>query len=131
VAVIHTGGATLAGRLEPGLALRISAVLVVVGVAAAGVVDRPWAWAVTLAVAGMGVGLGETGSIGVLLRAVPAERSVTAMVVWSQIGIVGYLIGPLAGGAVAEVAGFAWVGLVPLAAALLLVALAVRTARVS
>jgi MFS family permease len=131
VAVIHAGGATLAGRLEPGLALRISAVLVVVGVAAAGVVDRPWAWAVTLAVAGIGVGLGETGSIGVLLRAVPAERSVTAMVVWSQIGIVGYLIGPLAGGAVAEVAGFAWVGLVPLAAALLLVALAVRTARVS
>jgi MFS family permease len=84
---------------------------------------------VALAVAGVGVGLGETGSIGLLLEAVPAERSVTAMVVWSQVGIVGYLVGPLAGGAVAELAGFAWVGVVPLAAAAALIALVVRTGR--
>jgi MFS family permease len=129
VAVIHAAGATLAGRLEPGLALRLSAALVVAGVAAAGMVDRPWAWFLALSVAGVGVGFGETASIGVLLRAVPSERSVTAMVVWSQIGIVGYLVGPLAGGAVAELTGFAWVGVVPLAAAVVLLVFDVRTVR--
>ena len=46
------------------------------------------------------------------------------MIVWSQIGIVGYLIGPLAGGAVAEGLSFAWIGIVPLAAAVGLAALA-------
>ena len=40
------------------------------------------------------------------------------MIVWSQIGIAGYLIGPLAGGAVAQGLSFAWIGLVPLAAAI-------------
>jgi MFS family permease len=129
VAAIHAGGAALAARVAPALAVRISAALVVAGVGAAGVVDGPWAWVVALAVAGVGVGLGETGSIGLLLEAVPAERSVTAMVVWSQVGIVGYLVGPLAGGAVAELAGFAWVGVVPLAAAAALIALVVRTGR--
>lgn len=129
VAVIHAGGATLAGRLRPRVAVRLSAVIVVAGIAAAGIADRPVVWFVALAVAGIGVGLGETGSIGVLLDAVPAERSVTAMVVWSQIGIVGYLVGPLAGGAVAELAGFAWVGLVPLAGAVVLLATLVRGGR--
>ena len=46
------------------------------------------------------------------------------MIVWSQIGIVGYLIGPLAGGAVAEGLSFAWIGIVPLAAAVGLAAVA-------
>jgi hypothetical protein len=53
-----------------------------------------------------------------LITAVPVERIVTAMVVWSQVGIIGYLLGPLAGGIVAEEPGFAYVGLVPAAAGL-------------
>ena len=52
--------------------------------------------------------------MGILLDAVSPERIVTAMVVWSQVGIVGYLLGPLAGGAVAQGLGFAALGLVPL-----------------
>jgi len=60
---------------------------------------------------------GYTGSAGVLLEAVGTERIVTAMVVWSQAGIVGYLLGPLAGGAVAQGMGFAAIDLVPAAAA--------------
>jgi len=40
------------------------------------------------------------------------------MIVYSQIAIAGYLIGPLAGGGVAEGLSFAWIGLVPLAAAI-------------
>ena len=45
---------------------------------------------------------GLPGSLGLLVKAVPIDRIVTAMVVWSQIGIVGYLLGPLAGGIAAE-----------------------------
>ena len=42
------------------------------------------------------------------------------MIVWSQIGITGYLVGPVAADAVADRLGFAALGLVPLGAALLL-----------
>jgi MFS family permease len=38
------------------------------------------------------------------------------MVVWSQVGIVGYLLGPLLGGAVAEHFGYGAIGLLPAAA---------------
>lgn len=123
VAVIHAAGATLAARFPPRRALGLSALLVVAGVAVAGASDTALAWFASLAVAGVGVGFGETGSVGILLGSVPAERGVTAMVVWSQVGIVGYLAGPLAGGLVAETLGFAWIGLVPLASAVVLVAL--------
>jgi MFS family permease len=58
-----------------------------------------------------------------LIEAVPVERIVTAMVVWSQVGIIGYLLGPLAGGIVAEAAGYALVGAVPAAAGILVVVL--------
>ncbi len=59
-------------------------------------------WVIALLLAAVGIGLGNTGSLGLLVEAVPVERIVTAMVVWSQIGIIGYLLGPLAGGIVAE-----------------------------
>ena len=75
-------------------------------------------WVVALALAAVGIGLANTGSLGLLVQAVPVERIVTAMVVWSQVGIIGYLLGPLAGGAIAEGLGYSFVGLVPAAAAL-------------
>ena len=68
--------------------------------------------------AAVGIGLGNTGSLGLLIEAVPVERIVTAMVVWSQVGIIGYLLGPLVGGLVAERMGFAFVGWCPPAAGL-------------
>jgi hypothetical protein len=46
---------------------------------------------------------------------------------WSQIGILGYVAGPLTGGAVSQAFGFAWLGLVPLAAAALVAAGWVRS----
>jgi MFS family permease len=73
--------------------------------------------------ASLGIGLGNTGSLGLLVDAVPVDRIVTAMVVWSQIGILGYLLGPLTGGIVAEGPGYGYVWLVPAAAALLVLAL--------
>ena len=66
---------------------------------------------------GVGFGLADTGSVGLLLESVETERIVTAMIVWSQVGIAGYLVGPVAGGAVAETLSFDWIGIVPLAAA--------------
>ena len=55
-----------------------------------------------LTLAAVGIGIGNTGSLGLLVEAVTVERIVSAMVVWSQIGIVGYLLGPLIGGSVAR-----------------------------
>jgi hypothetical protein len=70
----------------------------------------------------VGLGLGQTGALGILLDAVTTDRIVTAMVVWSQVGIVEYLVGPLAGGALVELAGYWAVRLLPLTAALIVVA---------
>jgi MFS family permease len=117
--------ATAAARFAPRRALAVSLVCVVIGIGLAGASDAVQVWIVALVVAGIGIGAGNTGAIGVLLETVSSERIVTAMVVWSQIGIAGYLAGPLAGGALAQTLGFWAVGLVPLAGAvLLLVALA-------
>ena len=50
------------------------------------------------------------------------------MVVWSQIGILGYLLGPLTGGIVADSLGDAFIGAVPAAAGGVVVFL-LRTSR--
>ena len=95
-------GGPAAGRPRPPSAARASAALVVGGVAAAGATGTVAAWLLALAVADVGIGLAEVGSMGMLLEAVAPERSVTAMVVWSQLGIAGYLVGPVAGGTVVD-----------------------------
>jgi MFS family permease len=122
--------AVVAGRMAPRRALAVSVALVPAGVAVAGVAGTVPLFVVGLALAGAGIGIGETGATGVLLEAVAPERIVTAMVLWSQLGIVGYLAGPAVGGAVAEALGFRAVVLVPLAAAVPLLA-AFRRARYS
>jgi hypothetical protein len=66
------------------------------------------------------IGLGNTGSAGVVLASVRPECIVTALVVWSQ--IVGYLLGPPIAGGVTQALGFSALGLVPAAAAMALVA---------
>jgi len=118
--------ATAAARFAPRRALAVSLVCVVIGIGLAGVSDAVPVWIFALVVAGVGIGAGNTGSIGVLLETVSSERIVTAMVVWSQIGIAGYLAGPLAGGALAESLGFSAVGLVPLAGAVVLLVALLR-----
>jgi DHA2 family methylenomycin A resistance protein-like MFS transporter len=100
----------------------VGGVLVTAGVALVGVAGTVPLFVAGLAMAGVGVGLAETGATGVLLETVAAERIVTAMVLWSQLAIVGYLAGPVAGGAVAQAFGFGAVGLVPLAVAAALLA---------
>jgi hypothetical protein len=72
--------------------------------------------------AGVGLGTGEAGSLGVFLEAIGVERIVLAMVIWSQIWAIGYLAGPAAGGGIAEAFGFGALGLVPATAALLVLA---------
>jgi MFS family permease len=80
-------------------------------------------WMLALLLAAVGIGIGSTGSLGVLVESINVKRIVSAMVVWSQIGIIGYLLGPLAGGLVAEGAGYAFMGVVPAAAGLLVIVL--------
>ncbi len=122
LALLLAVSAVVAGRVAPRRAVAVSVVLVPAGVALAGVAGTLPLFVVGLALAGIGIGIGETGSTGVLLEEVAAERIVTAMVLWSQLGIVGYLAGPVVGGAVAEAFGFQAVGLVPLAVAVALLA---------
>jgi MFS family permease len=117
LALLVAAAAVAAGHASPGPVVATGIVMIVAGIGLAGLGGDVWIWIVSLAVAGVGFGLADTGSVGILLETVGTERIVTAMIVWSQIGIAGYLIGPLAGGAVAEGLSFAWIGVVPLAAA--------------
>lgn len=105
--------------------------LAVAGISLAGIATGVPLWLLSVGVAAVGIGLANTGSLGLLVEAVPVERIVTAMVIWSQVGIVCYLLGPLAGGLVADGLGYAFVGLVPAAAGVLAIALLGRSPTVS
>jgi MFS family permease len=129
VSVVVAAAAAIAGRFRPRSVVGVAIVAIVAGIAVSAAADAPLVWILSLAVAGVGVGAGNTGSIGILLDAVPAGRIMTAMIVWSQLGILGYLIGPLSGGAIAEAFGFAALGVVPLAAATGVLAASVWTGR--
>jgi MFS family permease len=124
LAFVLGGGAVVAGQLRPRVVVPTGVVLTVIGIAWVGIADSVPLWMAALVVTGIGFAFAETGSVGILLDAVGTERIVTAMIVWSQIGIAGYLIGPLAGGGVAEGLSFAWIGLVPFIAAVALAVLA-------
>jgi MFS family permease len=121
-ALIGAVCATLAGYLPPRPSLGAATVLLPAGVALAGLTSNAPLWVLAAVVVGIGLGLGESGSLGVLLETVGVERIVVAMVVWSQLWAVGYLVGPAVGGGVAEALGFGAIGLVPVAAALGVVA---------
>jgi MFS family permease len=112
-----------AGGRRPQPLVFAAVLLAVAGITLAGIAVSVPLWLVALFIAAVGIGLGNTGSLGSLVEAVPVERIVTAMVVWSQVGIIGYLLGPLVGGIVAEAAGYEYVGLVPAAAAVVLLVL--------
>jgi MFS family permease len=120
--LLVAASAAASARAEPRFLVLAATALIVSGIALAGIVDVVPLWVVAFGLAGLGAGAGYTGSAGVLLEALGPERIVTALVVWSQLGIVGYLLGPLAGGAVAQGLGFATIGLVPAAAAVLVLA---------
>jgi MFS family permease len=115
--------ATASGGRRPRPLVFGAVVLTVTGISLAGMAANVPLWLLAVLLAAIGVGLGNTGSLGLLVEAVPVERIVTAMVVWSQVGIIGYLLGPLAGGLVAGGIGYAFIGLVPAAAGLVLLVL--------
>jgi MFS family permease len=106
MSVVVAAAAALAARFRPRRALLAATVFVTVGISVVGLAGGIGWWLPALAMAGLGIGLANTGSIGVLLEAVPTDRIVTAMVLWSQVGIVGYLVGPLVGGFMVEAFGY-------------------------
>jgi MFS family permease len=121
-ALVLGASAVAAGRGAPRPMLVLATVVVTLGIALAGLTETvPW-WIAAVVLVGIGLGIGETGALGILLETVGPERIVLAMVVWSQVWAVGYLAGPAAAGAVAESLGFAAIGLVPLVAALIVFA---------
>jgi MFS family permease len=102
-----------AARFAPRTMVVASTILVSIGLGFAGATSLPIQWIASLMVTGVGIGVGTTGSSGVLLETVPSERIVTALIVWSEIGIAGYLVGPLAGGLIAQDRGFVALWIVP------------------
>lgn len=116
LAVVVATSATAAGSRRPRTMVFGSVLLAVAGITVAGAVAEVPLWCLALTLAAVAVGIGSTGSLGLLVEAVDVERIVTAMVVWSQIGIAGYLLGPLAGGTVADELGYAATGAVAAAA---------------
>jgi MFS family permease len=116
--LVVTLSATASGGRRPQPLVFGAVFLAVAGISLAGMAADVPLWLLSILLAAIGIGLANTGSLGLLIEAVPVERIVTAMVIWSQIGIIGYLLGPLAGGLVAGGLGYAPVGLVPAAAGL-------------
>jgi MFS family permease len=125
--LIVAASAAAAGGRRPRPLVFAAVLLAVTGTSLAGMAADVPLWLLALALAAVGIGIANTGSLGLLVEAVPIQRIVTAMVVWSQIGIIGYLLGPLAGGLVADSLGYAYLGTVSAIAGLLVVAL-IRTA---
>jgi MFS family permease len=113
MSLVVAAAAAKATRFAPRTMVVVSTVLVTVGLGFAGATSLPFQWIAALVVAGVGIGAGTTGSTGVLLETVPSERIVTAMIVWSEIGIAGYLAGPLAGGVIAQNLGFGALWVIP------------------
>ncbi len=122
-------GSAAAGHHPPGRMLAAGAAAVTAGLTLAGATTTYLPWAAGLLLIGLGAGAAQTGATGLLLAAVPTGRIVTAMVVWSQLGILGYLAGPAAGGLLAEHLGFAALGLLPAAAVVLIALIAGRKVR--
>jgi len=122
VGALIAAGSAVAGHQPPARMLIVGAIAITVGLTLAGATSTLAPWAAGLLFIGLGAGAAQTGATGLLLAAVPTARIVTAMVVWSQLGILGYLAGPAAGGVLAEHLGYAALGLLP-AAALVLLAL--------
>ena len=120
VAILVGVGAIGAGHTSPRLAMSAGVVLLTVGTEVVGATSNLAAWFPLLAIMGLGIGFSQTGSTGALLDAVPTERIVSAMVVWSQMSVVGYLIAPIAGGAIGQTLGYRALGLVPGATAVVL-----------
>jgi len=117
VSLLVAASAAIAARFAPQADVLVAAGLITLGLSLAGATDAIALWIAALALTGTGIGLGDTGSIGMLLESIRPERIVTAMIIWSQIGIVGYLLGPVGAGLIAESLGFTALGLVPIAAA--------------
>jgi MFS family permease len=121
--------AALAARFAPRPVVLLGTILLTSGLALVGIGESVAVWIGALALLGIGFGMCESGSLGILLGTVGAERIVLAMVVWSQVFGVGYLVGPALAGAVAQAFGFAWIGLIPLVLALPVFALLLATVR--
>jgi hypothetical protein len=120
---VVAASAAVAGRLTPRSVIRVGTLMVVGGLTLAGATVSVPLWIAALIVAGIGIGIGETGALGLLLESVGVSRIVFAMVLWSQMRILGYMAGPLTGGTIAERFGFEGISLVAFAAAIVLLGL--------
>lgn len=112
-AVLAGASAIFAGYLAPRTALLCGAVLLPIAITFAGLSDTVAVWVLLATVVGFGIGVGDAGALGVLLESIGTDKIVLAMVIWSQVWAVGYLVGPALGGGLAEAFGFWALGILP------------------
>jgi MFS family permease len=115
-ALVSSASATLAGRGAPRPVLATAKLIMTLSIALGGASGTVAIWVLVAVLVGVGLGAGEAGALGILLESIGVERIVLAMVVWSQVWAVGYLVGPAIGGGLAEALGYGALGLVPLVA---------------
>lgn len=126
VGVLIAVGSAAAGHQPPARMLIIGAAAITIGLTFAGATTTLAPWAMALLLIGLGAGVAQTGATGLLLAAVPTSRIVTAMIVWSQLGILGYLVGPAVDGVLVQHLGFAAPGFLPAVTAIMLIVVAGR-----
>jgi predicted MFS family arabinose efflux permease len=122
ISVVVGASAVWAGRLRPRIALAAGTVLISVAVPLAAATSTVAVWLAAGLLFGIGFGVAESGALGILLETIGTSRIVLAMVVWSQLWGIGYLVAPAAGGGLAQALGASAIGLVSLVGALLVVA---------
>lgn len=127
--VVASASAVAAARFPPRAILLAATAPAVAGIAAVRASTDVLIWLAGLIATAVGIGLANTRSLGVLVTSVAPARIVTAMVVWSQLGIFGYVLGPLTGGTLTQAAGYTARGLIPATAAFGLLLIAVGTRR--
>ena len=100
--LLVAGSAALAARFHPRSDVLAAAALITAGLALAGATDAIHCGSSRSCSPASVSALATPARSACCSKSVQPERIVTAMIVWSQIGIAGYLRRPVAAGAVAE-----------------------------
>jgi MFS family permease len=128
VAAVMLGiSAMTTSRLPQRRCIGAGVLISCVGLTALGLSHHVLLWIAAVVVTGLGLGLAEGGSLGLLIGSSDEQGIILVTALWSQFWACGYLFGSaLAGGAVTEF-GYAASGLVPAAVTVLALLALVKT----
>ncbi|HWF73921.1 MAG TPA: MFS transporter [Solirubrobacteraceae bacterium] len=136
IGFLYTGAALTLGisamasaRLPQRGCIAAGVVIAGAGVTLLGVSGDLGLWIGAVAVTGLGLGLAEGGSLGLLVGSSDGEGIILVTALWSQFWAGGYLFGSALSGVAVARLGFGAAGVVPMVIAILTLALLVSRAR--